>query len=613
MAKITLNPITGSYASVTAINARLQQIEDALNDNIIWRSGFVGEPNAMSVDLDMAGNRILNLGGSDIYPSGIVTTIQYGALADGSDDSAAIQAALDSGAPIVLHPAGYNSYVETSLTVNDDTTFIIDGTITRNFNLPGSHVSATIKNEDQTNGNSNIKILGKGRIESLAGMGGKNLAMWKVTDFELGGLTFGYCNGMCTALYLTHANIHDLIYDMGASAGLGEDGLHIFGGHDININNISGQTGDDLVAVTININFPTGPLTNVNINNVSGISNTASLIKIYNGNSDDANQYLQGINVKNVVGEAGHDTSSIISVNDTTLLNTIKDVCIDGVFATANSLQTAGGNGIVALYVDNITVRNATVLNSDGPNFRADYCNGVVFDNIVGLEATGTNKNSVSLTSCNDVDIRIKELKSAAQHGVYLGSCNRGSVYGGKILNCAANGITLTNSDYFNINGVYTNGNVAGITETGTSNYNKILGNNLTEAFPVVSIVGKNTILRDNDGFNIVTVQTTDATVTNLFTYTQAPDASVYRLRAEVIGTDSSNSKRASYVIEGLFYKASGTFTQQGSTTVVSSIESTASWDCDFAVAGGQVLVQVTGEAATTINWKGNVTIDRII
>ena len=60
MAKITLSPITGSYASVTAINARFQQIEDAFNDDVLWRDGFTGEPNSMAKDLDMAGFDILN-------------------------------------------------------------------------------------------------------------------------------------------------------------------------------------------------------------------------------------------------------------------------------------------------------------------------------------------------------------------------------------------------------------------------------------------------------------------------------------------------------------------------------------------------------------------------
>lgn len=60
MAKITINPITSSLNIETAINERLQQIEDAFNDDVLYRGGFTGEDNTMAVDLDMAGHAILN-------------------------------------------------------------------------------------------------------------------------------------------------------------------------------------------------------------------------------------------------------------------------------------------------------------------------------------------------------------------------------------------------------------------------------------------------------------------------------------------------------------------------------------------------------------------------
>jgi len=60
MAKITINPIPGSYASVTAINQRLQLIEDAFNNDVLYRDNPVGEPNTMANDFDMGGFSILN-------------------------------------------------------------------------------------------------------------------------------------------------------------------------------------------------------------------------------------------------------------------------------------------------------------------------------------------------------------------------------------------------------------------------------------------------------------------------------------------------------------------------------------------------------------------------
>ena len=60
MAKITIPNITAGYASVAALNENFQAIEDALNNQVLYRSSPVGEANHMSSDLDMNGNRILN-------------------------------------------------------------------------------------------------------------------------------------------------------------------------------------------------------------------------------------------------------------------------------------------------------------------------------------------------------------------------------------------------------------------------------------------------------------------------------------------------------------------------------------------------------------------------
>lgn len=76
MAKITIDPISGSYASVTALNERFQQLEDVLNDDILWRDGFIGEPNLMTVDLDMNGYNLLNVqdfSSEDLYMGAYAT------------------------------------------------------------------------------------------------------------------------------------------------------------------------------------------------------------------------------------------------------------------------------------------------------------------------------------------------------------------------------------------------------------------------------------------------------------------------------------------------------------------------------------------------------------
>jgi microcystin-dependent protein len=57
MAKLTLSPISSRYASVAALNANFDAIEEAL-ENTLSRDGT--SPNEMTSDLDMNGHRILN-------------------------------------------------------------------------------------------------------------------------------------------------------------------------------------------------------------------------------------------------------------------------------------------------------------------------------------------------------------------------------------------------------------------------------------------------------------------------------------------------------------------------------------------------------------------------
>lgn len=61
MAKITLNPLVGSFASVTALNNLFQLIESEFNNKALYRDNPVGETNTMVSDLDMAFNNLLNL------------------------------------------------------------------------------------------------------------------------------------------------------------------------------------------------------------------------------------------------------------------------------------------------------------------------------------------------------------------------------------------------------------------------------------------------------------------------------------------------------------------------------------------------------------------------
>lgn len=60
MSKIEL-PSIANPSNVSLMNDNFKKIEDALNEEVLYRNGYVGEPNEMQSTLDMNSNRIINL------------------------------------------------------------------------------------------------------------------------------------------------------------------------------------------------------------------------------------------------------------------------------------------------------------------------------------------------------------------------------------------------------------------------------------------------------------------------------------------------------------------------------------------------------------------------
>lgn len=110
------------------------------------------------------------------------------------------------------------------------------------------------------------------------------------------------------------------------------------------------------------------------------------------------------------------------------------------------------------------------------------------------------------------------------------------------------------------------------------------------------------------DGLTLIgsaTVQTTDATPTTLATIPITADSSCV-IDAHVSAKQtSSGTTRAGYVVQALVYRiGAGAATRQGTDNALFTRESTATMDATVTTSGNDAIVQVTGVAATTINWK---------
>ena len=65
----------------------------------------------------------------------------------------------------------------------------------------------------------------------------------------------------------------------------------------------------------------------------------------------------------------------------------------------------------------------------------------------------------------------------------------------------------------------------------------------------------------------------------------------------------------AGYLRAGLFVNTAGVVSQVGVTTDMSTIESAAGCDVQFAVSGQRVVFQVKDDAASSYAWKGTFTV----
>lgn len=95
---------------------------------------------------------------------------------------------------------------------------------------------------------------------------------------------------------------------------------------------------------------------------------------------------------------------------------------------------------------------------------------------------------------------------------------------------------------------------------------------------------------------------TTDATLTNAASVTLV-DNSVELIEVFILARKTDGTDRAGYKIQGVFYRQGGGAVQLGTTKIDLEEESEISYDVDFAVSGNDVKVQVTGVAATSIDW----------
>lgn len=109
-----------------------------------------------------------------------------------------------------------------------------------------------------------------------------------------------------------------------------------------------------------------------------------------------------------------------------------------------------------------------------------------------------------------------------------------------------------------------------------------------------------------------VHVQTTDATVTTLDSFTIPSNCTVI-WSAAVAAEKSDNTQGAGYLLTAVFRNNGGTVAQISTTQQGGVFEDDATWDATMDFSGTTARIRVTGKAATTIQWSSISTYLQVI
>lgn len=117
---------------------------------------------------------------------------------------------------------------------------------------------------------------------------------------------------------------------------------------------------------------------------------------------------------------------------------------------------------------------------------------------------------------------------------------------------------------------------------------------------------GTNSITLDVGGGTDTTVTTTDATPTTLYSFPVSNNQSI-TMYADMIASKADYSASIGGNIEATARRAGGSLIMVGAPVVNLNTDSGGSPDFNIVVSGNNFILQVTGEAATTYNWKALV------
>jgi len=429
MAKLTLPPVPSGYLSTQALNARFEQIEEAIEDTVS-RSGKL--PNAMEADFDFGKHSLLNI---DSFEAQRITL--GGTVTDLTDvqNIAGIGQAIVDLASIEFGPVAENTLTDLG-SVSTELFEIIDSLDT--IDLVGDNivdvntVATNISNVNTVAGiDANVTLVGNsaadvnavaGDLADVATVAGQISPVNNVST--VAGIssdisTTAGISADITAVALNNSNVNTVAANIGNVNTTASNINNVWTvATNITYVNLTASYINDVRTVATNIgNVNTVAGINAAISNVSGISADVTAV---NTNSANVNTVATNIADVNTVGSVSADVTTVAGISadvtavadnnaDVTTVatnildvNTVADTIGSGVF-----VQRTGAAGSAEIPTGTEAQRDGTPaagyfrFNTDTEQFEG--YNGTAWGS-VGSGATGAAGDQVFVENDSTVN-----------------------------------------------------------------------------------------------------------------------------------------------------------------------------------------------------------------
>lgn len=408
--------------------------------------------------------------------------MDHGAVGDGvANDTAALQALADAiasaGGGTLLLPAG-RDFAVTQLRLGTGLTLDFTGaTLRRRGAAAGGSGGATLRNADQVNGNSRIRIRGGRIIANSDTDQGKHVAFLGVQGLEIDRLQVERAHGDwaffardCDDMTIGH------ISTIGGYS-IYEDGVHLEGCQRVTIGTILAESGDDCFAV-VQTTATTRVARSIAVGTIVARSRLANAVKL---EVDPGAPGISDVSIGHLVADKSTaNAGNCIHILDETGTRSIAHVSIGSAQIDASA---STGHGVLVKSAQDVTL--------SGLHLRSPQGVGIDVENVarlhmVGCSVRGTRGSSVPgirLRGLTDFEMVGCVVEAATSHAFELGSSSM-PVSDGVVQGCTArsstgNGFQLHAASRVTVSGNRVRACSWAIREEGTSGANLISGNDV--------------------------------------------------------------------------------------------------------------------------------------